>query len=407
MIRTALSILFFVAISNNSFAQPSVSITPHFDSDKKSGSIYVQVAGYDTKDFCYSWYGPNDFQSEQPPPLHNLSFGVYHLSLTDCNQVIAKDYGESCKEGSDYVLYSGATIQGTTCEGFGLALNHHPQHVCGLGDSLTIFSSPILPDCMDEPTYDWYDVNHLLESKTDHLKVKRTSEYCVLIKSRDQSTCPCEAFICKDILAVDDNFDIELSLPQSALKWIPDLTNGSDFIWLVVEPRNLSFSITDFNPGITYSGTIYYTDSEEAHSNAPINMIPGSVTSPCEALALTNLGYGRFSIPVNQQLLGSEFEFEIRDTCDNIYTEDILIPKHLTYSKSIRQIDIDLEQSEILFLRTLVRKATSKEHTLVQLTEKGWTLTNYKRIKVKDQLAYELFNKDKNMYFLIIYSTAN
>ena len=106
---------------------------------------------------------------------------------------------------------------------------------------------------MDEPTYDWYDVNHLLESKTDHLKAKRTSEYCVLIKSRDQSTCPCEAFICKDILAVDDNFDIELSLPQSALKWIPDLTNGSDFIWLVVEPRNLSFSITDFNPGITLS----------------------------------------------------------------------------------------------------------------------------------------------------------
>ena len=407
MVRAVCSFFLHVALVSSSIAQPVAAITPYFDSDKKSGSIYVQVAGYDTGDFCYSWYGPNGFQSEQPPPLHNLSFGVYHLSLTDCNQVIAKDYGESCKEGSDYVMYSGATIQGTTCEGFGPALYYLPENVCRLGDSLTIFSSPLLPDCIGSPIYQWYDANHLLEPTMDFLKVVRTSEYCVHIKNEDKSGCQCEAYICKDIPAVDDNFDIELSLPQRKLKWVPHLSEDSFFLWFAMEQLDLSFKIIGFDHGIDYSGSIYFKDSREQRFNASINMIPGSVTSPCEALALTNLGYGRFSIPVNQQLLGSEFEFEIRDTCDNIYTEDILIPKHLTYSKSIRQIDIDLEQSEILFLRTLVRRATSKEHTLVQLTEKGWTLTNYKRIKVKDQLAYELFNKDKNMYFLIIYSTAN
>jgi len=396
-------IYFFILIVSKAYSQPAFKLTPHYDSHKKSGSLYIQIAGYDTGRFCYEWYGPNGFTSNQAPPLRNLDFGIYRVTVTDCNQVIATDYGESCVDGKDYVCYGSATVQGSTCDGFGNALSYYPLSVCGLDDSLTLFSSPVLPDCFDTPHYQWYDGTQKIGLDQDYLKVLWTSEICVHIQSADKSGCQCEAYVCKNVPAVDDNFDIELKLPKRTLKWIPQLSNKSDFLWMITEPVNLSLSITGFDSGVEYSGTIYHSDHTESRQESDIDMIPGRTTALDENVKLTNRGYGRFSLSITQERLGSKFEFIMRDTCDNQYTEKALVPRHLTYSKHMPDTDMELSQSDLSFLRTFVKESISIKYRDINLKRQGWILSNQRSIMIKNKLAYEVFNKEKDMYFLLMH----
>lgn len=140
-------------------AQTSLQVTPYFDSENGEGTVYVQIAGYDTDDFCYKWSGP-DFLSTDKPPLKGLGFGYYCVNITDCNQVIASKIGPAgCDDGKDYSSWNCFFIKGTTCDGFG-EVSYFPKEVCDVEPDVTLFASPLLPACMKDPQYQWYQGSH-------------------------------------------------------------------------------------------------------------------------------------------------------------------------------------------------------------------------------------------------------
>ncbi len=136
-------------------AQVATNITPLYNSKKRAGVIYVQIAGYNTDDFCYEWIGPDGYKSSQLPPIKNLDFGYYFVKITDCKQVIANDIGNSCVEGKDYVHYNSVAIQGQTCDEFGTELSYFPKRVCSADPVLSIFAPPIVPACLEDAQYQW------------------------------------------------------------------------------------------------------------------------------------------------------------------------------------------------------------------------------------------------------------
>ncbi len=386
-------------------AQPKLNITPHFDSEEGLGTVYIQISGYDTDDFCYTWNGPDGFRSDNKPPLRGLSYGLYSVSISDCNQRIAAVEGTACVTGEDYSAWEIFIIEGATCDGFGDSISYTPREVCELDEAITLFAPAVLPSCINQPTYQWYNGSHKISNEA-FLENKIAGQYCVHItNAAPKKKCQCEAYICQYIPGIDENFGISLEAQPSKVKWLKYRpTTLDDFLIWEFEASKMEFIIEGFNPEITYSGYVSIkAKNNNTKSTVDIDMVPGHVTKLSSEAAMTNMGYGRFIIDSGQLLLGDELCVTAQDTCGNLLQECAKV------STTFVEAGIELESErpyeelvstvELKKIVATLRKADFNHK--VDTTVNDWHISGANILWWKNIKLLEVYNSITGQYFLL------
>ncbi len=244
---------------------------------------------------------------------------------------------------------------------------------------------------------------HKKGSGKDHLTgVPASDYYCVHITSFKNKKCKCEAYICTEIPTIDEEFDIEVQVPDLKLEWIPALSKHSEFLFMAINPALITMKIVDFDPDITYDLQVYYSSTNNETYSAELTTIPGHRTEIASALVVTNRGYGKFSIPINEKILGGALEFDLRDNCGNILTEKVTIPI-LPSEGRLQESQTELSPHTIEELQTLIDAQwdnINKENPIYQ-DPSGWTISNENTLKSKDKAVYQLYNKRLKQYYLV------
>lgn len=410
-----LFVFLFILIHGILYSQ-TVNISPLHNGDPYGGLILVDIPGYSVNEFCYNWWGPNNYSSTSGNQF-NLDFGTYCVTITDCLGVLDEMDGEVCEEGEgETTVTSCVNIVGTTCEGFLGEMAFSSEIVCEYDDGITLFAPPIYPSCIVAPIYEWTSNNTVVGSNSNSVQNLVPGTYCVNISnaSGEFGCTDCEGTFCIDVPSIDDGeLDVSIDVQNAyTCKVVWNHPEFGPFEWWVFIPGQISVTINNFNPTVGYSGTVTqgFTPGtnwwNRPQQTTNINMTPGASGSLNGSNAsISNNGYGSFTVNSGWLMWGDEFCFEFQDECSNVFYECVEIETirldKLCSEVTIDDIRQDFTGIEIEDVYKSVR--ANANGGLVNSKNIGnWVLQNDRDLSDETNATHEIYNLEINKYYNII-----